>query len=172
LLPSGGQGIGNAGNARFWGLEADLNLPLDFILDNGLLEISYFFRESTFDDSIINENRTINGYTPRWLLFTLRQDLTDLKLAWGVEYAGSFTDTNFFVDEKQTFHGNGRIKAFIETSQFFGVKIQLEVDKLNTGEFDRTRFIYEDNRGGIFEGTEVARRLRKPEIKLTFSKNF
>ena len=89
-----------------------------------------------------------------------------------MEYSGSFTDTNFFVDERQTFSGNGRIKAFIETSQFFGMKIQLEVDKLNTGEFDRTRFIYEDNRGGTFEATEIANRLRRPEIKLTFSKNF
>jgi len=172
LLPSGGQGIGNAGDARFWGIETDLNLPLDLILENGLLEISYFFRESTFDDPIINGNRTINGYTPRWLRYAFRQDITDLKLAWGLEYSGSFTDTNFFVDERQTFSGNGRIKAFIETSQFFGMKIQLEVDKLNTGEFDRTRFIYEDNRGGTFEATEIANRLRRPEIKLTFSKNF
>lgn len=172
LLPSGGQGIGNAGNAKFWGVTTDLNLPLDFLLENGLIEITHIYRDSRFDDPITNTVRTINGYTPRWLNFLLRQDITEKKLAWGVEYQGHFIDTNYFVDEKQTFEGNNRLRVFIETSQFFGVKIQLEINNINTAEFDRTRFIYEDDRGGIFEKTEIARRLRRPEIKLTFSDNF
>jgi len=166
------QGLGNAGNATFWGFETDLDLPLDFVLKNGLLELKYINRDSSFDDSIINTIRTINGYTPKWLTFKLRQDLTEHKFAWGIEYFGHFTDTNFFVDEKQTFSGNDRLKIFIESSHFFGVKIQLEVKNINTAEFDRTRFIFEDNRGEAFEKTEIARRLRKPEIKLTFSRNF
>jgi len=165
-------GIGNAGDAEFWGVNTDLNLPLDFILPNGLIEISYFYRNSDFDDPIINGIRVLNGHVPNRLNFTLRQDLTAQKLAWGVEYSGAFTNTSFFVNERITFHGNNRIKAFVETSQFFGVKIQLEVDKLNTGEFDRTRFIFDQDRGDSLEQTEIARRLRKPEIKLTFSKNF
>jgi len=172
LLPSGGQGVGNAGSAKFWGITTDLNLPLDFLLENGLIEITHIYRDSKFDDSIINTARTINGYTPRWLNFLLRQDITERKLAWGIEYQGHFVDTNYFVDEKQTFGGNNRLRVFIETSQFFGVKIQLEVNNINTAEFDRTRFIYEDNRGGAFDKTEIARRLRRPEIKLTFSNNF
>lgn len=172
LLPSGGQGVGNAGNAKFWGVTTDLNLPLDFFLENGLIEITHIYRDSSFDDPITNTTRTINGYTPHWLQFLLRQDITEKKLAWGIEYQGHFVDTNYFVDEKQTFAGNDRFRVFIESSQFFGVKTQLEINNINTAEFDRTRFIYEDDRGGLFEKTEIARRIRRPEIKLTFSKNF
>ena len=172
LLPSGGQGIGNAGDARFWGISIDLNLPLDFILKNGLIEISHFYRDSSFDDPVTNSTRTINGYSPNWLTFKLRQDLTEHKLAWGVEYRGSFTKTNFFIDEKQIFSGNKRLRLFIESSHLFGVKTQLEITNANTANFNRTRFIYEDDRGGTFKSTEIARRLRGPEIRLTISKNF
>jgi hypothetical protein len=172
LLPSGGQGIGNAGDAEFWGVQTDLNLPLDLFLPNGLLELTYFFNESSFDDPITNRTRTVNSYTPRWLTFKIRQDLVEQKFAWGIEYFGDFTDTNFFVDERQTFSGNMRFLGFVETSQYFGTKIQLEISNINTAHFNRTRFIFQDNRGKEFVRTELAKRIRQPEVKLTISKNF
>lgn len=172
LLPSGGQGIGNAGDAEFWGIQTDLNLPLDFILPNGLLELTYFYNESSFNDPIIDKNRTVSGYTPRWLTFKIRQDLVKQKFAWGIEYFGDFTDSNFFVDEQQTVSGNKRFRAFVETSQYFGSKIQLEVSDINTAHFNRTRFIFEGNRGEQFVKKELAKRIRKPELKLTMSRNF
>jgi len=137
VLPSGGNGIGNAGDAKFWGLITDINLPLDAILENGLIEISHRYRDSSFDDPVTNSERVINGYTPNWLSFKLRQDLVESQLAWGIEYWGSFTDTFYLVEERQTFSGNKRIRAFIETSRFLGVKMQLEVTHLNTGEYTR-----------------------------------
>lgn len=172
LLPSGGQGIGNAGDATFWGIATDLNLPLDALLPNGLLELSHVYRDSDFDDPIISRSRTINNFTPNSLDFKLRQDLTDIQLAWGMEYSGSFTNTNYFVDERRTFSGNKRLRVFIETSRYFNSKIQLEISDINTARFDRTRYIYQDNRGGIFDKTETANRIRQPNIKLTISRNF
>jgi len=172
LLSSGGQGIGNAGDARFWGIKTDLSFPLDFVLKEGLIEISYVYHDSNFDDPITNNTRTINGYTPNWLTFKLRQDITRHQVAWGLEFWGRFTDTSFFVDERQTFSGNRRLRFFIETSHFFGVKMQLDITNANTANFDRTRFTYEDDRGGAFKGIEIARRIRRPEFKLTFSRNF
>ncbi len=172
LLPSGGQGIGNAGNARLWGLETNINLPLDPVLKNGLLEIWHFFSDSTFDDPFINRSRRINGYSPNWLTFKLRQDLTQHKFAWGIEYFGNFKDQTFFVDEKQTFSGNKRYRFFVESSRFFGVKTQLEVTDLNTADLTRSRFIFDADRGGKFAGAEIAHRQRRPQVKLTFSRNF
>lgn len=165
-------GLGNAGDARFWGVKTDINLPIDWILTNGLIELSHTYRDSRFNDPVINGIRTVNGYTPNFLSFKLRQDIVDKKLAWGVEYWGSFTDTNYFVDEIQKFSGNKRIRVFVETSRYFGVKTQLEVTHINTGDYTQSRFFYENNRGGAFQGSEVAFRHRRPEIKLTFSGTF
>ncbi len=166
-----GQGLGNAGDAKFWGIDTDLQLPLDWVLENGLIEISHVYADSEFFDPVIGGNRTINGYTHDWLTFKLRQDLVKSKIAWGIEYRGEFRDTNYRVNERITFGANDRFRAFIETSQYFGVKIQLEVVHLNTGDYTRSRFIHGETRGDTrsepLNRTEIAYRHRKPEIKLS-----
>jgi len=172
ILPSGGNGLANSGSARFWGFETNLNLPLDGFLENGLLEILHIYQDAKFTDPITDTNRRINGLSPKQLKFELRQDIIASQFAWGIEYNVNFTNTNFSVDERVTFSGNDRIKAFAETSRYFGVKIQLEVKVLNTGDFTRRRFIHDGNRGNSLERTEFAFRKRKPEIKLSVSGTF
>jgi len=172
ILPSGGQGLGNAGSANFWGIETEINLPLDYILPNGLLEVSHVFRDSSFDDLITNTERDINGYSPRNLSIKLRQDINKQKISWGIEYAGDFDHTQYLVDEVQTFHGKNRWLFFIETTRFFGVKTQLEIKHLNTGEYTRSRFYYVDDRSGAYDGSQVSVRQRKPEFKLSFFGSF
>lgn len=172
ILPSGNQGLGNAGNAEFWGVTADINLPLDYFLKDSLLEIHYINRKSNFNDPIIGRSRLISGYTPEWLSMKFRQDVTEHQFSWGMEYWGNFTDSNFYVDERQTFSGNVRLRMFLETTRFFGVKSLLEITNMNTGEYTRSRFLYENNRSGDYKGVEIARRTRRPEIKLSFSGTF
>ena len=161
-------GLGNAGDAKYWGVITELNLPLDFVLPNGLIEIKHRYRDSEFYDSIINANRTINGYTPNFLTMELRQDLVEQKIAWGLEYWGSFTNTRYRVNEMETLSGNKRIRFFVETTRFFGLKAQLEVTHLNRGHYKRSRYFYVDNRIGASDGSQISRRLHKPEIKLSF----
>ncbi|MCJ8273198.1 MAG: hypothetical protein MJK04_27830, partial [Psychrosphaera sp.] len=165
-------GLGNAGEARFWGVITDLNLPLDAVLENGLLEFSHYYRGSSFEDPIIDGNRTISWYTPNWFKFKLRQDLTDLKLTWGMEYWAHFEDTGYRVNEVQTFGGNNRTRFFIETTRFFGVKTQLEINNINTAQYTRTRYIYDSDRGGALERSERSARTRKPDIRLSISGTF
>lgn len=167
VLPTGDNGIGNAGEATFWGVETDINLPLDGILKNSLIEINHRFRRSSYDDPISGENRPVNDRTPLFFGFKLRQDLVEQQVSWGIEYSGSFTDEFYTVDEKITFSGNNRLNAFIETSRYFGVKMQLEVRHVNTGDYTRSRTIYDGNRANEIEETEVAYRHRKPELKLS-----
>jgi len=162
------QGLGNAGDARFWGFITELNLPLDFILPDALLEISYKYNDSQFYDAIISADRIINDYTPNWTTFKFRQDFINQKFAWGVEYWGDFIDTSYRVDEIQTFGGNKRLRFFIETTRYLGLKTQLEVTNLNTGRYTRSRYFYETDRGGKFDGSEISHRQRGPELKLSF----
>ncbi|PKG83768.1 hypothetical protein CXF85_09685 [Colwellia sp. 75C3] len=161
------QGLGNAGDARFWGFITELNLPLDYILPNALLEVSYKYNDSQFYDSIISADRIINDYTPNWTTFKFRQDFIIEKFAWGAEYWGDFIDTNYRVDEIQTFGGNKRVRLFIETTRFFDLKTQLEVTHLNTGRYTRSRYFYQKDRSGEFDGSEISHRQRGPELKFS-----
>ncbi|SFC09001.1 TonB-dependent receptor domain-containing protein [Pseudoalteromonas denitrificans] len=171
ILPSDNNvqshGLGNAGDATFWGFESNINLPLDKILNNGLLDISYQYNRSKFYDDIIQADRKVDDYTPKALSFLLRQDLVQYNFSWGVEYSGHYTDTSYLVDEIQTFSGNNRLLFFVETTYFTGLKTQLEIEHFNTGEYTRSRYFYENDRSGNFNGSKIAKRKRKPEIKLS-----
>ncbi|MEP1742915.1 MAG: TonB-dependent receptor [Kangiellaceae bacterium] len=172
ILPSDDEdnpsyGIGNAGDARFWGIVTDINLPLDGFIENGLLEIAHRYRDSEFDDPITNQTRTISGYTPHFLGLKFRQDLIDDQWAWGVDYESHFLDEHFRAEERIIFKGNDRFHAFIETTRFFDLKIQLEVRQINTGEFTRSRYLFDGNRAGPLIESEVSYRTREPEYKFS-----
>jgi len=173
ILPSGGQGRGNAGNARFYGFRAEANVPLDAVLKGGLIEITYRHNRSSFADPIIGgDTRRISWYTPSWLSFEFRQDITKHKFAWGVEYWGSFADQGFLVDEIQRVEGNKRLRIFAETTRFFGVKMRLEVTEANTGRYTRTRFFFDGDRSGDFLGSEISDRKNRPRFRFDISGTF
>jgi len=166
-LPSGGQGLGNAGAAKIWGIDTQINIPTAGFLDNGLLEVSYNYISSDFNDVIIHRSRNISDYNPRDFVMKFRQDLTDSKIAWGINYYDKFERIDYLVDTIVSFKGNRRLQAFIETTYFDDYKIQLEVSNMNVGKFTRTREFYADNRSGSYDGMEVSNRRREPEYKLS-----
>jgi len=173
ILPSGSVGLGNAGDATYHGWEIVGNIPLDTVLKGGLLDIKYHQHYSNFRDPILRGvGRKVRWYTPNWLSFEFRQDITDAQFAWGVSYRGSYKDTGYFVDTIETFEGNTRFHLFAETTRFFGVKMRLEAFDVNTGKFIRSRFFYDEDRSGEFAGSEVAYRKRRPEFRLNISGTF
>lgn len=173
ILPSGSQGTGNAGNARAWGFDAKATLPLDRLLKGGLLEALYIYRRSSFKDPIIDGNiRALNWYAPKFLKIDFRHDIPKAKVSWGLSYQSSFTDTGFLVNEIQTFEGNNRYEAFIETTRFFGMKMIFRVLNFNTGKFTRSRFIFEEDRGSAFNSSIISNRRRKPYYRIELSSTF
>jgi len=167
LLTSGDATFGNAGDSTMWGVNTNITLPIDAILDNGLLEINYNHRDTEYFDPIIMDHRTTSNYLPDNLRIKFRQDLVDYKLAWGGQYFNHFKDTGYYVDELIRFTSNDRVKFFVETTYFEGLKIQIEVNHANTGEYTRTRHFYQDDRSGIYNGKQVSQRIRKPDYKLS-----
>jgi hypothetical protein len=163
-------GLGNAGSATFWGINTDINLPLDFLLSNSLLEISHSYQDSDFFDPIINKNRDINNYVPNSLELNFRQDFIEHKLAWGFSYTASTLNTSYRVNEVQLLDKAKKYSFFIESTQFFGVKTFLEIN--NTSEQTRSRFFYQGNRNGSFNGSQEAHRKFEPVVVLKFSGTF
>lgn len=173
FLPSGNQGLGNAGDAELWYVKTNLSLPVDPIIENGLLDVYYSYKGSEFYDPIINDNRVIYNYIPHYLKIDFRQDVLNYNFSWGLQFKKSFEKTRFYVDEVQINEGNNYLsKLFVETTRFWGIKTRLEVKDINVALFTKSRFFYQNDRSGTFEGKEITYRERAPEVELSFSSSF
>jgi len=163
-------GLGNAGSARFWGVNTDVNLPLDFLLSDSLLKVSHNYQGSNFYDQIINKDRNINSYVPHALEIDFRQDFIEHEMAWGFGYTSSTSNTSYRVNEVQTLDKAKKFWFFIESTQFLGMKSYLEIN--SAGEQTRTRFFYQGDRNGLFNSSQRAHRKLKPVVVLKFSGTF
>lgn len=171
-LPSGAFGVANAGSATVQGLDADLSVPLAFLIPGGLLEAEVALRESEFDDPITGRTRDITELRTPEIEVNFRQDLTDLELAWGVGYEAPYDVAFFFADEIDAGSPEAGWTGFVETTRFFGVKAQLEVRNIGGRDFPRERLFFDPNRAGAFAGSEIQDRRRGEFIKLTISNQF
>lgn len=171
LLPNNEQGLGNAGQARFWGINTEISVPIDALLKHGLFEISYEYKDSSFDNP---NGRTTNlsNYIPNWLWMSLRQDISEYKSSWGIEFWGNYTDKEYLADETIIDQGNDRLKLFFETSQLWNLKIRLQITHFNTGKFIRTRQLYRDNISTQLIETQIAYQEKKPEFMLSIWNTF
>lgn len=158
LLESGGGGLGNAGSATFYGLEADLILPLDFALPGARLEAGYRRRETSLFDNIIGRDRPLSDISDQFISFEFRHDLTEQRFSWGVEMDGGFDEQNFFVAERLDFTGPYRFNTYVETTRFLGVKMRLEWNRFSGNTYKRDRFFFDPDRSGTFTGSELQRR--------------
>jgi hypothetical protein len=172
VLPSGVAGLANAGSARVWGIESEAALPLAGIIKGGLIEISADFRDASFRDPITGEARLVTGLTNPAIALDFRQDLTAARFAWGVTYEPPSETASFFSDEAIIDRRGRRITAFVETTRFFGVKMQLEVRNIGQVQFPRDRQLFAPDRAGAFIGTEVLDRERGEFVKFTVSDQF
>ncbi len=77
VLPSGGEGLANAGSARRWGMNANANLPLDFVIEGGLLEVDVYLKDSEFLDPMTGDIRYLHDFRPSEVYIDFRHDIPE-----------------------------------------------------------------------------------------------
>jgi len=172
ILPSGSQGVGNAGSARFWGLRVNASLPLSPIIPGGLLELESELLDSTFFDPITNTTRVVSNTDSPSLLVSFRQDLTERRVAWGASYRAVFDGIFFFADEESYNRDGEHWSVFIETTRFLGLKTNLEFSGIGKQNFFRGRRFFVPDRSGVFVGSQDISRDRGMFVSLTMSGQF
>lgn len=172
VLPSGVAGLANAGSARVWGAQINGALPLKAVLPGGLIEVASLFRDASFDDPVTGENRRVTGLANPIITVNFRQDVTAQRFAWGMRYEPPREVFIFFANEAIFEERSGQLTAFVETTRFFGVRMQLEVRNIAGQEFPRDRLLFAPDRSGEFLGSEVLRRRRGEFVKFTLSDQF
>lgn len=172
ILPSGVPGLANAGSARVWGLDAEGSLPLGPVLPGGLLEVTAAFRDAAFLDPITGQTRVVTGLRTPLIDINLRQDLVKARVAWGLLYEPPATSRIFFANEAIRDRRDHRLTAFVETTRFFGIKMQLEVTNIGQARFPRDRVLFAPDRSGAVIGTEFLDRERGEFVKFTLTDQF
>jgi len=172
VLPSGAQTRANVGSARRWGIDAQASLPIDRFLKGGLLEVELYAKESSFLDPLTNQKRRLHDFVPLEYFIDFRHDIPNTEWSWGVEYDSNFNWHGYFVDEFEDFKGSDRWDLFIETTQFFGVRMRLTSFYTFSVQRDRIRYLYAPTRGDAFIGTEISQRERDTGFLFEISGQF
>ena len=152
---------GNIGEGERWGVSLDTTIPLDAIgVSGGLLRLTVDTRDSKVTDPITAEERRINNdLTYRWNI-DFRQDLPDLKLAWGGDYTEVGYSEAFRLNETQLrTAGAGDLDLFIETTAIKGITIRLLADNIGDQPNYLDRRFFTPNRlpGGVFSAPNSAK---------------
>lgn len=152
---------GNIGDGESWGARIEATLPLDsFGVKGGQLKFTGGTGDSKVTDPFTGMKRRVDSYaTYDWNL-DFRQDLPELKLAWGGDYSSAGEIPYFRLNEEQTYsYGPGDLDLFVETTYFDGVTVRLAADNIGVQEMRLDRRFFSPNRfpGGVYAGREFWR---------------
>ena len=172
LLTSGVPGLGNAGEARSWGLEGSLTLPLNPLLPGGQLESSFDISESRFEDPLTSTTRRLDGLQRPQADVSLRQDLPDIGLAWGATYTLPSETEFFFFNEQLTSQVGDEWILFAETTRLVGLTTRLTATYAGNIDFPQERRLFAPNRSGALQARELIDRTRGTFVTLAISGKF
>jgi hypothetical protein len=171
VLPSSAVGVGNAGDARLWGMNLAGTVPLEFVLPGLKLEATGEWRSSAFDDPVTGTTRDLTALVPWQYRTELRQDVRRGAWAWGVVFEDSGGEVAQFVSETFEFNPGRSIDVYVESGRVFGMKARFEVSKVGRQDFRAERTFYAPSRAGPITGLEVRRFDVGPFYMLRFEGN-
>lgn len=155
LLPSGAFGADNAGDGRVWGITANASVPLTRVLPGGLFEIEADLRDSSFTDTFTGRDRRLSNVQSPDVLAEFRQDLTRHRVSWGFSYRAAQENQIYFGDEESFFTEGDTYRIFVETTRFFGMRINFALRNIGKRSRDRERRFFDPSRADAFTGTEL-----------------
>ncbi|TMO68582.1 TonB-dependent receptor plug domain-containing protein [Pseudoalteromonas aurantia] len=165
-LPNGGTGIGNAGDAEYFGMNTQITLPVDKVLTGGRIELSHTYRHATFNDLITGE-RPITGLTPHQLEVDFIHETH--RLSWGVNYQTRNLYTEFYYDEIYTEHTGPTLNFFTELSLTKDTHFKLTVTALNDEKTVFQQHWFNINRAGTLSDSRTLYDVAKPKITLSMT---
>jgi hypothetical protein len=185
---------GNIGDGRRWGLEFESTIPLTWLgLSGAKLDFKTRWQGSTVTDPVTGEGRELSGkgrlggmpFIPfrdknddYEYIFDIayRQDFDEAQVAWGWDIADRAERLVFKVNELDVIdEGELELNAFIETTRWAGLKIQLIGENIFNLADVRERTEYLGERNSTFtdiEGFEYRYRTKGMRWTLMMSGSF
>ena len=146
IIPIGddGEAIGNLPRATRFGAESTSTILFDPIGWKGAkLDLTFGFEATSVRDPLTNEKRAISGTRDRWAEVSLRHDIPDSKIAWGINASHGHYAKNFFLTEVfRSWEGPVFADVFVEHKDLAGMTVRFTVGNVLNARhrFDRVVF--------------------------------
>ena len=165
---------GNIGNGRRWGASAEGTIALEPVgMEKARLDLEARWEHSAVTDPVTGMTRRFSGRRRYALEGELRQDLVEAGWAWGVESDYVDRAVAFELDELDIDERGVDVEAFVETTRYFGVKMQLTLQNLLDRRFFRDRTVFAGPRGSSPPDFREMRDLRRGRsVLLSISGSF
>lgn len=134
---------GNIGDGARTGVEVRGALPLAPLVANAELRFSGLWQETDVDDPVTSISRRFSNERDWTYNLSLRQDLPELKLAWGASAAGQSERMEYRSAEDILFERPGtRFDVYVDSTMIPGVTVRLSASNIFHPEEIRTRTFY------------------------------
>ena len=146
IIPIGddGEAIGNLPRATRFGAESTSTILFDPIGWKGAkLDLTFGFEATSVRDPLTTEKRAISGTRDRWAEVSLRHDIPDSKIAWGINASHEHYARNFFLTEvNRSWEGPVFADVFVEHKDLAGMTVRFTVGNVLNARhrFDRVVF--------------------------------
>ena len=179
---------GNIGDGRRWGIELESTWALDRLgLKGAKIDVNARWQDSTVEDPVTGKDRVFTSRRRFGKLFPLefrveneytitidfRQDFEAARVAWGWDVRTRGPRPIFLVNELDIGDEGTEFNIFIETTRWFGLKVNLIAGNILNAAETRDRTIYEGLRDlSPIESREYRERARGERVELTVSGSF
>jgi opacity protein-like surface antigen len=146
IIPIGddGEAIGNLPHATKFGMESTSTLLLDPVGWKGAkLDLTLGFESTSVRDPLTNEKRAISGTLDRWASMSLRHDIPNSKIAWGINASHEHYAKTFFLTEVgRSWEGPVFADIFVEHKDLMGMTVRFTAGNVLNARhrFDRVVF--------------------------------
>ena len=163
---------GNIGDARVWGVELSLTLPLQRIITGGSLTVDGSWRDARVTDPLTGARRTISDFQEDELSVEFRQDLTARRFAWGLKYEDESALALYRFNEVDRRRDAPAFDVWIETTAIQPLKLRLTLVSLLTTPERRERTFFTPDRIGAIDRIERSEQQPGQWVLVSVSGNF
>ena len=170
-------GAGNIGEGTRWGAEFEITYPLDdFGIKGGLVKVVTNGRESEVTDPITGQDRPIANDFTFGANVEFRQDIPEMKIAWGGDYTFPGGEAYAFrlneIQRRDYDHGD--LDLFIETTYWQGLTVRVAVDNVGDSPIWLDRNFYSPSRltSNVISSREFREQTSGPLFQLSVSGSF
>ncbi len=162
---------GNIGDGQRTGVEVRGALPLSPLVPNAEIRFSGMWQETDVTDPLTGDQRRFSNEREWTYNASFRQELPEMKAAWGASALGQSDRFEFKVLEQISFDRPGsRIELFVETTQIPGITMRVSASNIFHPEETRVRTFYAGSRASdVLLRTEERKQKGGPEGTQVFS---
>ena len=166
---NGDWGVGNAGHAYYYGLDLDINIQTNWLLEDSLINVFYEYRDANYDDPLTGD-RVISWLEPHSAEIEFRKD--GEWYAWGILTSLPDTETSFYPEEVYRQKDRAIYGFYAEFSLDNDMQFNIELEDAFGGEYLYDRHIYHPDRTGKLDYRYYALEHSEPSLTILLSGEF